>query len=349
MYSIVTLRDIQRLKYFFIITLFIGNCLFGQKQSNFYKIDAKVESIPFMELDSLARALGSIGQTEMEKVRAMFRWITLNIDYSIRSQNRNRNSTNEIYEKTEDSLSPLPALDERIARKVLARRKAFCDGYSRLFKTLCEHAGIRSEIISGFARTNYRQNIKFGVNHIWNAVLVDNKWYLLDVTWASGFVSYTNNFIRSFNEYYFLTRPEDFIKDHYPDNLEWTLLNEPPVYREFRQSPFRYPGFVKSGVYNFYPLKGIIEVNLGDTVYFEINSIRSKGDIIISGIPLTDSALINTVQNQIPFSEKLTGYYIASSFDDEWLYVYCGEELIMRYKLNLRKDGLAVNKQEIEH
>jgi hypothetical protein len=41
---------------------------------------------------------------------------------------------------------------------------------------------------------------KFRSNHNWNAVYIDSAWYLLDVTWASGSLSYFGDaFIQHFD------------------------------------------------------------------------------------------------------------------------------------------------------
>ena len=184
--------------------------------------------------------MASLGKTDREKVRAIFRWITEHIDYNVMPFGQRKNITRQFYEEPDDSTVALPPLNERVAAKVLNKGVAFCEGYSRLFKTLCDHAGIKAEIIYGYARTN--NNRRFAVNHTWNSVYIDSSWYLLDVTWASGVVCYGNEYIRQYNDFYFLTPPSEFIRDHYPEDLQWTLLNDPPVYREYGQSPFRYSG-----------------------------------------------------------------------------------------------------------
>ena len=84
-------------------------------------------------------------------------------------------------------------LDERVARIVLKRKQTVCAGYARLFKTLCDFAGIKSEIITGYAKTNLMSSRQFKCNHNWNAVLIDSNWYLLDATWASGYLKFFRN------------------------------------------------------------------------------------------------------------------------------------------------------------
>lgn len=322
------------MKILLCIFLFLPLCFFAQtKQYNFYKIDNAVSSIPFAKAEVLAKQLASLGKTDREKVRAIFRWITEHIDYNMIVFNRSKKLVPVFYEEPGDSNAALPSLNEHVAAKVLQRKIAFCDGYARLFKTLCDHAGIQAEIIFGYARNNYTK--KFGVNHTWNAVYLDSAWHLLDATWASGFVSYSNEYIKQYNDSYFLTPPEQFIRDHYPEDLQWTLLTEPPVYREFAQSPFRYSGFLKAGVTHHFPAKGVIEAAIGDTIGVELKTKRELTNFYVTTSPVFDTTQLAI--KPIANGEKFFFKYVITPATGNWLYVFCNEELTLRYKLNLKK------------
>ena len=281
------------MKFFLVILFFLPLRFYSQVgQSNFYAIDNKVGSISVAKADTLAKQLASLGKTDREKVRAIFRWITEHIDYNVMPFGQRKKIPRQFYNEPDDSNVALPPLNERIAAKILNTGVAFCEGYSRLFKTLCDHAGIKAEIIYGYARTN--SNRKFAVNHTWNSVYIDSSWYLLDVTWASGVVSYGNEYIRQYNDFYFLTPPAEFIRDHYPEDPQWTLLKDPPVYREFAQSPFRYSGYIKAGVSSYFPAKGVIEVAVGDTIAIELKARKEISNFFVSESPVLDTAqLIN--------------------------------------------------------
>jgi hypothetical protein len=326
------------------IIVFLPAWLYSQStQYNFSRIDNKVQSIPFAKADELAKQLAALGNTDREKVRAIFRWITENIDYNIRIFTRSKSTGALFYEEPDDSNAALPTLNERIAAKVLAKRIAFCDGYSRLFKTLCDHAGIPAQIINGYARTNNSR--RFGVNHTWNAVYIDSAWHLLDVTWASGFISYSNFYIRQYNDFYFLTPPDQFIRDHYPEDLNWTLLNDPPVYREYNQSPFRYEGYVKTLISNHYPAKGVIDAAVGDSVLIELKARREIKNFYVSQSPVFDSTQVKMFLPAIA-GEKLTFKINIAEPAGQWLYVFCNEELVMRYRLNIKKDAAKIQQHD---
>ena len=330
-----------------IFFLLITKLSFSQKQSlNFSYIDRKVQSIEACAPDSLAQKLSASYATDVEKIRSIFRWITENIAYRTRNYLGSRKGAKHLFdEEPEDTLSA--SLNERIALEVLRKKEAVCDGYARLFKILCDHAGIRSEIITGYARTNMnRMGEQFKSNHRWNAVLVDSNWYLLDATWASGYITYSSDqFVKAYDDYYFMTPPEDFIRDHYPEDSRWTLLANPPTLREFYRTPFRHSAFAKYSILSFAPMKGIIEAAIGDTVNVELTMAgidrreiapdTLKEDVAI--LPQTHSSdfLSPTVGND---RGKISYRYPITTNNVEWLNIMYNDDIILRYKLNIRKN-----------
>src|ERR1044072_1661628 len=143
-----------------IILLFSTPYCFSQRKAvSFSYIDAKASNINTNAPDTLAYLLTSQYPTELEKVRSIFSWITDHISYNtIRYQPRIAVYKNDGIEADYDADSVFKSLDERVARITLKRRYALCDGYARLFKSLCDFAGINSEVITGYARTNMGSN-----------------------------------------------------------------------------------------------------------------------------------------------------------------------------------------------
>lgn len=184
-----------------------------------------------LTVSSLAHQLTAPYNRDIDKVRSIVSWIADNISYNVRPHY----IPSSAFDDANDT-GALKPLDERIADGVLQKRIAFCDGYARLFKTLCDYAGITSELITGFAKTSTntkKANPVFRSNHRWNAVMIDSTWKLLDVTWASGYITNSNDYVRHFDDHYFLSPPEDFIRDHYPEDTKWTLLPSPPSFKEY--------------------------------------------------------------------------------------------------------------------
>jgi Transglutaminase-like superfamily len=317
---------------------------FSQKATvDFTTIDYRVQFIKTAEPAELTKQLTAFCNTDLEKVRAIFKWIADNIEYKTK-QLINRKGIPLISEI--DDNSPLTSLDERVAEMVLQKGFAVCDGYARLFKTLCGYAGIRSEIITGYGRVS-KSPRRFGNNHTWNAVLIDNKWELLDVTWASGFISWTGDkFIRRFDEEYFLASPAKFILEHYPDDLTWALMEKPPLLSEFRSSPFKQKTFSKYRITTYKPASGIIEVNEGDTLQIELETLNADNDKTIGAEPFLDMNLFSTSSSVLLSPTSVTRNrfiynYNVTSPAIEWLYIQYNNDVIMRYRLVVKNSNAA--------
>jgi hypothetical protein len=241
-------------------------------------------------------------------------------------------------EEADDTGYVLKPLNLRVAETVLNRRLAVCDGYARLFKVLCDYSNVPSEIIYGYARPNgSRGRGKFISNHTWNAVYLDSSWHLLDATWASGFTSYKGDeFFRAFDSRYFLTPASQFIYDHYPEDIAWTLMKDPPSQSEFNQTPFKYMGFIKTGIDSYLPSKGIIEAAMGDSIMFQVRSSMVHGLLEVSSTPPVDTIWFDDEPVIIGGKEKKYTY-VVNDPAAEWLYVTCNGRIILRYKLVIRK------------
>lgn len=308
------------------------------------------------EAEKLALKLTANCKTDREKVTKIFYWITDNIAYRTRSnripvigagsRRYNRDKSGE----EEDDTSALKPLNERVAETVIRNRLAVCDGYARLFATLCGYAGIKAEIIIGYARSNSdRPGSKFGVNHYWNAVFFEGKWYLLDAAWASGYIILpSGEFVRNYNPKYFLTDPEVFIRDHFPDHPQWTLLPGSVMPDEFRRSPFRQKSFIKYRITSFYPAKGIIEASVGDVVELELITADALQDKRIGADYNADSFRIYPPPSSVcltPLEEDALQegqYKYVFKVEDpgvEWLYLFYNKDLVLRYKVNIKKKG----------
>lgn len=314
----------------------LGSCIMGQEDPA-----------------RLAAQLTSKATTEKEKVTAIFNWITSHISYRVRLSGKvnvigpaTRKFVKDLSGQEEDT-GALKPLNIRVAETVLQTRLATCEGYAKLFTTLCDFAGIRSEIIPGYARPMIaKSDLKFGVNHYWNAVSIDGKWRLLDATWASGYVNGSSEFIREYDPKYFLADPAEFITDHYPDDLRWTLL---PMYvtpTEFLRSPFIHKSYFKYAIQSFFPKKGILEPALGDTLYFEVASSNSANDHKISPDYLVDSSLFSFSENWIFLTPgdiqpdqpgALRRYQLPITRPGiEWVYLLYNGDMVLRYRIKVK-------------
>jgi transglutaminase-like putative cysteine protease len=107
---------------------------------------------------------------------------------------------------------------------VFKTRRAVCAGYANLFAAMGKAAGEEVVTISGEAITPVEDT---GVGaHAWNAVRIEGKWYLVDVTWDAGMVRGTL-FGRSYGTNYLFVPPEQMVQDHLPEYPAWQLLDVP--------------------------------------------------------------------------------------------------------------------------
>ena len=160
------------------------------------KVDSYVAGVGFYPASELAQKLTKPFHTELEKVRAIYRWITLNISYD------HEGLSNNTYVAEPE--------------QVLKKKATTCAGYTKLFGDLCSFANIQCVNIFGWAYVD-----KTWKNpHEWNAVQIDGKWYLVDATWGRT------------SEKYFLPPPEQFIRDHFCTERKWNLLPDPPLSRD---------------------------------------------------------------------------------------------------------------------
>ncbi len=181
---------------------------------------------PSVQVQSLASKITSGIKTDSLKVRAIYEWMTDNIAYDVPLFRKiGRKSAEEFVELQQ-------------TEQVLASKRAVCMGYAILFKDLCNAVGIKAEFVSGYSKTvepqTNRPNIPETL-HAWNAVKLNQKWYLCDVTWSAGSVDMNEGkFFKERNEAYYLSNSQEFAKKHLPFDPIWQLSNEPLTMREFR-------------------------------------------------------------------------------------------------------------------
>ncbi|SRX73242.1 hypothetical protein AEQU3_00677 [Aequorivita antarctica] len=166
---------------------------------------------------TLAFKITKNAATDTEKATAIYKWIAANISYD-NELRRNVKLQKEFY-----------ISEENVIKKVLERKMALCGGFAFLFKNLCEDVGISAEVVHGYTKdyTGKAQKNK-KPDHTWNVIKLNGKWQLLDITWA---ISHGSNVTP--DDFWFLTRPSDFIYSHYPEDKKWLLLNNPISFSEF--------------------------------------------------------------------------------------------------------------------
>jgi hypothetical protein len=167
----------------------------------------------------LARYLVQPAKSNKEKARAIYRWITDRIAYDA------------------DALFAGQSPDSA-PEKVLTARKALCGGYANLFKALCLEAGVKAVLIQGKVKGHEYNEGKPATTtlHGWNAIKLDDDWYLVDATWGAGGLK-DKKFVKNFDDFYFLPPPEALVFTHFPRKANCQLLEEPLSEEVFDRQP----------------------------------------------------------------------------------------------------------------
>lgn len=198
---------------------------------------SKIARHDFTELDRIAKNLGYTGSspqeladllarhvtTDTEKARIIYAWITQHIAYDVPAfMDAIRN---DVY----PDVSP---------KKILRDRTTICSGYSNLYQILAEAMNLKSVIVIGYAKGATPPNdARFqNVNHAWNAVQLEDGWYLLDATWGAGSIR-NEKFIANYQPYYFATAPDELINHHFPEDTGWQLLSQHRTRANFDNLP----------------------------------------------------------------------------------------------------------------
>lgn len=271
---------------FVVVLLFLSGHAAAQRSDfwdiNFYKADsvaALYEGHDLKKPDELVEKLIEPFHTDVEKFRAIFRWITDNIDYDFDLYQRNQTKQQKLrYNK-----KSLRKWDQRFSKKVYAhtirKKTSICSGYARLLEYMANKAGINCETITGIGRNQLTDIGKTAVNHAWNAVQLNGDWYLCDATWAAGSLDLaTRSFTGRFNKNYFLTDPSLFIADHYPSDTSWILLYRKPSVKEFANAPLVYHGFFSSRINQYSPKQGVQKIKQCAPLVFDFTANTELSD-----------------------------------------------------------------------
>jgi transglutaminase/protease-like cytokinesis protein 3 len=215
-----------------ILTKRVSNPSPGTPQSlpasSHNRLDAIAASVDYRgnSVTALAQKLAPYASTEADKARLIYSWIAQHIAYDVPMAVNNQ-------------------VDDLRPETVLQRRQTICSGYANLYQAIAQALGLEAVIVEGYAKgVGGLVGTDNEINHAWNGVKIDGKWYLLDTTWGAGTVD-DNVFQPRFSPYYFATPPAQLIYTHFPRESQWQLL--PTVYSrtQFDRFPEVKPRFFR--------------------------------------------------------------------------------------------------------
>jgi len=229
---------------------------------NFRELDRYAMETPATAeetLQSLAAWLISPASDDLEKTRLIFTWIATNVSYDYNGYRTGNYA-------------------DVSAEGVLRNRVSVCEGYSNLFCELGRLAGLDIVKIIGYAKgLSYTPGKRFSdTNHAWNAVKIDGQWKLFDVTWAVEPGS-------EIDDFWFSTRPDEFIFTHLPEDDSWQLLQTTVTKSQFEEMPFIQGSFFELGFSGSQCLPLILEGSLRELP----DTYHVKGRIKVVSLPFS--------------------------------------------------------------
>ncbi|SEB76076.1 Transglutaminase-like superfamily protein [Tenacibaculum sp. MAR_2009_124] len=284
-------------------------------------------------IDNLYKRIDYDFNTKIEKARAIFTWIAFNLSY---------NDSNVIPSPEllayygDDSFERLKEYkNRRVIEKAFANRRAVCAGYSLLFKKLCDLMKIENELIRGYTKTSVH---KIGIiprkkNHVWNAVKIDDRWLLMDVTFGSGH-DYRGVWQNELDTEYFDCSKEKMKVTHFPSEILWQEYLGHNKLEEFCNQPFYMDTFVKSNLAIISPKNGEIKVKKSDRRV----SLKLKG--IKKGSTVLCTYSNDGVVRKPKISKEVEGfkYSFKKPFQNTFLNLYIDNTLAVQYKVLIEKD-----------
>ncbi|MBT9584093.1 hypothetical protein IV102_12200 [bacterium] len=230
-----------------------------EEPNKYAKIDAYALATPpemEKEVATLAHYLVKPAQNDEEKIRAIYRWVTDRIAYDADS----------FFSGNYPDGSPETSLQ---------RRLAVCDGYSKLVHALGKQAGLKVEIVPGYA-SGCDADPTEEENHAWNAVKLPQGWRLIEATWGAGSLGEDRKFHKEFNPYYFEPPAEQLLATHFPTESRWQLLLPPITRKEFLSRPKKQPKFYDLG------LKVVQQVGSLEADPRAVVELRAPDEVVLS-------------------------------------------------------------------
>jgi Transglutaminase-like superfamily len=161
------------------------------------------DNVPFTSIEDLVNYGKKNTVTDLEALRFYFVWVARNIHY-------------DMAELTTKQRNPIKQEPETVFKN----RQGICRGYADLLTVICQKARFECRSVAGYTNTqgtDGRDDL-----HAWNAIKINDDWFLFDVTWASNYLENTDNIDEKF-ESYFSQTSQKFIQKHFPFDPIWQL------------------------------------------------------------------------------------------------------------------------------
>ena len=248
---------------------------------------------------------------EAESAYLIYRWIGKNIWFDCNNRENN------------EYQFPKNVYDKEIGNFI---------GFAALFNIFASNLDIKVVPIQGIQKITTETNENFkNVNSTWNAILIDNNYYLVNSALGAGYC--TETFEHTETDFFFGTKPEFFIRNHFPDEIKWQLLNDKITFDKFNSWPYISYRFYMQGMKTLSP-DDVLDVSYGSKVvltYEKENtglSIRTK---FVKNRKYTQYEGVNVSNGKvvIAFDGKFTS--------EDYLIIYANQEGTTFYTIIIYK------------
>nr|WP_321221895.1 transglutaminase domain-containing protein [uncultured Psychroserpens sp.] len=278
--------------------------------------------------------------TDVEQFRAIYMWVCHNIanDYTLYLKNKRKRN------KFKNDSTKLRVWNENfkkvVFKKLLKQERTICTGYAYIIQELAKLANLDCEIVHGYGKTSMTNiNELDPPNHSWNAIKLNEKWYLCDPTWASGIPDPETNFFKfEYNNGYFLSNPRLFIVNHFPLDKKWTLLeNENHTFEEFLDAPILYGKAYTNLKEHAKPKQMHHLLQKNEKVQFKYELIKAIDTKSVSFLIDNGFNNIKTAPNSVHLENRFL--ILEHQFDTNGFYdvhLYIGDDLISTYTFKVK-------------
>jgi hypothetical protein len=185
-------------------------------------VQDSVQNVAFKDpiggLRNLTFALIGSEKDPFAKVKLIHDWICLNISYDA------------------PMLKSGVAVNQTI-EAVLKSKTAVCSGYSRVFQSMADYTGIPCITVSGYIKNQAGQRgLNQNNSHSWNLVQIQGLWYIVDVTFDSGYVK-DWVFVRKYSTDALFVPPSASLYTRFPKQEEYQLVQMPITGQQFLNLP----------------------------------------------------------------------------------------------------------------
>lgn len=194
------------------VILFITTISFSQERNQDSINDSKIDYTNFTHYKNiklLAEAAKKASDDKKEQLNILLHWAIKNI--------------------TGDSDRFFNGGEQQNIETTIKRGKGLCEEYTLIFNEYCKLLNISSIRVDGYVKPfEFKENDKLQrANHTWNAVYLDQRWYICDLFWSTSTLDSKNVFKNKINPRYFLSEGDVFIEDHLPCDPIFQFLDNP--------------------------------------------------------------------------------------------------------------------------